>query len=100
MLTASHPGKFHSLPIFFYCCPCGPVIFFWSSLTNVVMFNRLENFVRMYKVNRSHATETADSVNAAVRDIMDEILQGIVGVFPDNPTLPDGSSRAETPSPL
>ena len=51
-------------------------------------------------MNRSHTTETADSVNAAVRDIMDEILQGIVGVFPDNPTLPDGSSRAETPSPL
>ena len=56
--------------------------------------------MRTYKVNRSHPTETMESVNAAVREIMDEILQGIVGVFPDNLTIPDGSSRAEAPSPL
>ena len=64
------------------------------------MLNRLENFVRMYKVNMLHPTETAESVNAAVREIMDEILQGIAGVFPDDPTVPDGSSRAETSNTL
>ena len=51
-------------------------------------------------MNRSHPTETTESVNAAVREIMDEILQGIVGVFLNNPMIPDGGSRAETPSTL
>ena len=31
---------------------------------------------------------------------MDEILQGIVDVFQDNPTMLDGGSRADTPSTL
>ena len=56
--------------------------------------------MRAYKVSRSKVTKTADSVNGAVRDIMDEILQGIVGVFSDNPTILDDDSRAETPSTL
>ena len=69
-------------------------------ITNGFVLNRLENFVRMYKVNRSRPTETAESVNAVIREIMDEILQGIVSVFLDNPIIPDGGSRADTPNTL
>ena len=63
-----------------------------------LFFNSLECFVKTYKMKRSPPAETAESIESTVRGIMDELLQGIVKTFPENPTIPHADSRAETPS--
>ena len=56
--------------------------------------------MKSYKMPKSHPIESAKSVEIAVRGLMDELLEGIVRNFADNPTIPDEDSRAEPPSPL
>ena len=56
--------------------------------------------MKTYKVDPRHRAEDPESIRVAVRDLMDEILVGIVRNLPDNPTIPEADSRACTPSPL
>ena len=56
--------------------------------------------MKAYKMTTSHPTESARCIETAVRGLMDELLDGIVRNFADNPTIPDDDSRAEPPSPL
>ena len=39
--------------------------------------NRSESFVKSYKLDYSHPSKAAQSVDVAVREIMDELLEGI-----------------------
>ena len=50
------------------------------------------------KKEQSHPSE--EVVDMAVRNLMDDILEGIVKTFPDNPTIPADRSGANTPSTL
>ena len=56
--------------------------------------------MRAYKMPKCHPTESARCVETAVWSLMDELLDGIVRNFADNPTIPEDDSCSEPPSPL
>ena len=60
----------------------------------------MERFLQQYKVKKEHGEPLDEVVKKAVKSLMDDILDGIVKTFPDNPTLPDDRSGANTPSTL
>ena len=74
-----------------------------SSVKSLIYFsliNRLEAFIKSYKVKEHHPKVSPESVEYAVREIMDELLQGIMKNIPNNLTIPDGDSQVPTPSTL
>ena len=63
--------------------------------------NRLEAFVKSYKVKDRHPKASPESMEHAVREkILDELPQGIMKNIPNNLTIPDGDSQVPTPSTL
>ena len=64
---------------------------------NVSYVHRFERFVKAYKEPRR---PTKSSVDLAVKQLMDDLLEGIVQNLPENPTIPSDRSGAETPSTL
>ena len=59
--------------------------------------HRFERFVKAYKEPRRPAKS---SVEIAVKQLMDDLLEGIVQNLPENPTILSDRSGAETPSTL
>ena len=76
------------------------ILFSVKSLIYFSLINRLEVFIKSYKVKERHLKASPQSVEHAVREIMDELLQGIVKNIPNNLTIPDGDSQVPTPSTL
>ena len=76
------------------------ILFSVKSLIYFSLINRLEAFVKSYKVKEHHPKASPESVEHTVRDIMDELLQVIMKNISNNPTIPDGDSQVPTPSTL
>ena len=71
-----------------------------SQIISLLSFlHSLERFVLNYKIRKQGELNIPPEViDAAVKDIMDELLDGIVKNFPENPTIPPGDrSGAESP---
>ena len=56
--------------------------------------------MKTYKTKGEYPASTTESVDSAVRGLMEELLQGIVKNIPDNPTIRQNESGATTPSAL
>ena len=70
-------------------------------MTNLLFsYQQVGGFCKSYKVKDHHPKASPKSVEHAVREIMDKLLQGIMKNIPDNPTIPDGDSQVLTSSTL
>ena len=74
-------------------------MFLWKINVNIndSYVHRFERFVKAYK---EPCRPTKSSVEIAVKQLMDDLLEGIVRNLPENPTIPGDRSGAETPSTL